>query len=191
MFGLFDFLKENPDYIISIFVLIATVLGMQFKNMKWIILCQILSNFLLGLQCIIGGTISTGGVVMLATVQTVLSFTLNYKKIPFPAWLTVSFMVGYSAITVIGFLSPSVASSPFDLITMVAVWCFAISIVQEKSWICRFFLALNVSLWLIYDFAVLPSAALNHIIILSSIFFAMVRNDRADWKSFLRQFLRK
>jgi hypothetical protein len=177
--------------VLSVLTTAFTVCGMQFKNMKWIILCQILSNFLLGLQCIIGGTISTGGVVMLATVQTVLSFALNYKKIPFPAWLTVSFMVGYSAITVIGFLSPSVASSPFDLITMVAVWCFAISIVQEKSWICRFFLALNVSLWLIYDFAVLPSAALNHIIILSSIFFAMVRNDRADWKSFLRQFLRK
>lgn len=187
----FEFLKANPDYIIGVFVLIATVLGMQFKSMRVIIIFQLLSNALLALQCIVGGTVSTGGVVLLATVQTAVSFFLNYKKIRFPLWLTLSFMVGFSAITVIGLISPAIASSPFDLVTMVAVWFFALSIVQEKSWICRICLACNVSLWLIYDIFVLPSAALNHAIILTSIFVSVVRNDREEWKTFFRHFFEK
>ena len=186
-----EFLRENPDYIIGIFVLIATVLGMQFKSMRYIIICQLLSNVLLGLQCIVGGTVSTGGVVFLAAIQTAISFLFNYKKIPFPFWLTLSFMVGFSVITVIGFISPAIASSPFDLVTMVAVWFFALSIVQQRSWLCRLFLGINVSLWLIYDIFILPSAALNHTIILASIFFSVFRNDREEWKFLLRRFSKK
>ena len=186
-----EFLRENPDYIIGAFVLIATVLGMQFKNMRYIIICQLLSNALLALQCIVGGTVSTGGVVLLATVQTAVSFVYNSKGIKFPLWLTLSFMAGFSAITVIGFVSPSIASSPFDLVTMVAVWFFALSIVQERSWICRFCLAINVSLWLIYDVVILPSGVLNHAIILASIFFSIFRNDREEWKAFFRRVSRK
>ena len=185
------FIKENPDFLIGIFVLIATVLGMQFKSMRMIIIFQLLSNALLALQCIVGGTVSTGGVVILATVQTAVSFIFNYKKIPFPLWLTLSFMAGFVAITVIGFISPSVTSSPFDLVTMVAVCFFALSIVQQRSWICRICLACNVSLWLIYDIFVLPSAALNHAIILTSIFVSVLHNDREEWKAFFRHFPRK
>lgn len=186
-----EFLRENPDYIIGVFVLIATVLGMQFKSMRYIIICQLLSNVLLGLQCIVGGTVSTGGVVFLAAAQTAISFLFNYKGKKFPLWLTLSFMAGFSAITVIGFISPAIASSPFDLVTMVAVWFFALSIVQEKSWICRLCLAVNVSLWLIYDIFILPSAAFNHAIILSSIFFSILRNDRGDWKEFFSRFSKR
>ncbi len=191
MHGFFDFLKENPDYIIGVFALIATVLGMQFKSMRMFIIFQLLSNVLLGVQCIVGGTVSTGGVVFLAAVQTAVSFILNYKRMPFPMWLTLSFMVGFSAITVIGMISPAIASSPFDLVTMVAVWFFALSIVQEKSWICRICLVCNVSLWLIYDIFVLPSAVLNHAIILTSIFVSILRNDREEWKAFFGRFRKK
>lgn len=186
-----QFLIENLDYVIGIFVLIATVLGMQFKSMRWILVFQILSNVLLGLQCIVGGTVSTGGVVFLAVVQTVISFVYNRKEKRFPLWLSLAFMAGYSAITVIGFISPKIASSPFDLITMVAVWFFALCIVQEKSHLCRIFSAINVALWLIYDFAVLPSAALNHVIILASIAVSIIRNDRAEWKAMYRRMFRK
>ena len=54
---------EILAYILGVFTTAFAVASMQFKNMKWIILCQILSNFLLGLQCIIGGTLSTGGCI--------------------------------------------------------------------------------------------------------------------------------
>ena len=186
-----EFLKENPDYIVSVFVLLFTVLGMQATNMKLIILSQIMANLRLGLQCILGGTASTGGVVFLAAVQTVVSFIFASKNKRFPLWLMFTFMAGFSTITVIGFLSPSIPSSPFDLVTMVAVWFFALSIVQSKSYLCRIFSAINVSLWLVYDVCVLPSAVVNHIIILGSIFFSMIINDRTEWKAILRRLFSK
>lgn len=178
---IFDFLVANPDYIISVFVLIFTVAGMQFKDMKFILISQIAANGLLAAQCIVGGTMSTGGVVLLATVQTVVCFVFNRMNIKVPLWLTGLFMAGYSAITVVGFIVPSIPSSPFDFITMIAAWFFALCVVQEKSWICRLYSVLNVALWLVYDIAVLPSAVLNHVIIISTTIVAIIRNDRAEW----------
>ena len=179
----FNFFIENPDYIISIFVLIFTVIGMQCKNMKFILISQIAANGLLAAQCIVGGTVSTGGVVLLATAQTVVCFVLNQKSVRVPLWLTILFMSGYSAITVFSYISPSVESSPFDFITMVAAWFFALCVVQEKSWICRILSVANVALWLVYDVAVLPSAVVNHVIIITTTIIGIIRNDRAEWKS--------
>ena len=182
---IFDFLVANPDYIISVFVLIFTVAGMQFKDMKFILISQIAANGLLAAQCIVGGTLSTGGVVILATVQTIICFILNRQNVKVPTWLTVLFMVGYSGIAVMGFFVPSIPSSPFDLITMVAAWFFALCVVQEKSWICRILSVANVALWLVYDIAVLPSAVINHIIIISTTIVGIIRNDRAEWRALL------
>ena len=187
----FDFLAANPDYIISVFVLIFTVAGMQFKDMKFILISQIAANGLLAAQCIVGGTMSTGGVVILATVQTVVCFVLNRKNIKVPLWTTIAFMAGYSAITVVGFIVPSIPSSPFDFITMVAVWFFALCVVQEKSWICRIYSVLNVALWLVYDIAVLPSAVLNHVIIISTTIVGIIRNDRTEWAAIFRRLFGK
>ena len=93
-----NFLRENPDYIISVFVLIFTVAGMQFKKMRFVLTSLAMANVLLALQCIVGGTVSTGAVVILATVQTVVCFDLNEKKIKVPKWLTVLFMVGTATV---------------------------------------------------------------------------------------------
>ena len=187
----FDFLVANPDYIISVFVLIFTVAGMQFKDMKFILISQIAANGLLAAQCIVGGTMSTGGVVILATVQTVICFVLNRKNIKVPLWFTIVFMAGFSAITVVGFVVPSIPSSPFDFITMVAAWFFALCVVQEKSWICRLYSVINVALWLVYDIAVLPSAVINHIIIITTTFVGILRNDRAEWAAVFRKIFGK
>ena len=48
------------DYIIAIFTTLFAVAGMQFKNMKIIIVSQLAANALLGLQCLLGGTAPHG-----------------------------------------------------------------------------------------------------------------------------------
>lgn len=178
-----EFIMENLDYVISIFTTLFAVCGMQFKNMKVIIFSQLVSNGLLAAQCIIGGTMSTGGVVILGTVQTAISFVFAYKKVKFPAWLTLLFMAGFTAVTVIGFISPDIKSSPFDLLTMVAAWFFAVAMVQEKSWICRGFSMANLALWLTYDIIVLPSGIITHVIIIGFTVVSIIRNDREEWSS--------
>ena len=174
---------ENPDFIISAFVLTFAVLGMQFKDMRIIRVSQVIANGLLGIQCIVGGTASTGGVVFLGTLQTALSFVFVYKKKRFPLWLTGLFILGYSSITVIGFFSPDITSSPWDLLTMVASWFFAVSMVQEKSWLCRLFSLANLLLWITYEIILMPSGLITHGIILPCTIFSIVRNDRAEWKA--------
>ncbi len=171
--------------VISVLTLTFAVVGIQFKDMKIIIVSQLLSNGLLAAQCIIGGTISSGGVVILATVQTMISFVFAYKKIKFPTWLTCVFILGFTAITVVGLIVPSIPTTYFDLITMVAAWFFAIAMVQEKSWLCRIFSTANLLLWLIYDIIVLPYNIITHVVIIVFNIIAIIRNDRKEWKALL------
>ena len=173
-----SWLIENVDYVIAIFTTIFAVGGMQFRNMRIIIISQLLSNVLLALQCILGGTASAGGIVFLAIGQTVVSFIFNAKGKRFPFALTLVFMAGFTAITVICF------STPFDILTMVAAWFFALSIVQEHSHICRFYALVNTLLWLVYDFFIMPSGIVNHSIIAILILISIIRLDRGKWKQF-------
>ncbi len=182
---------EWDKLIISLLTLLFAVVGIQFKNMKIIIISQLLSNGLLAAQCIIGGTLSSGGVVILATVQTVISFIFAYKKKKFPTWLTCVFILGFTAVALISFFSPSIPSTPFDFITMVAAWFFAIAMVQEKSWICRIFSTANLILWLIYDIIVLPYNIITHVVIIVFNVIAILRNDREEWKSLWNKLLKK
>ncbi len=183
------FLSENLDYVISIFTTLFAVAGMQFKNMKIIIVSQILSNGLLAAQCIIGGTVSAGLVVILATVQTVISFTFAYKHTEFPRWLTGIFMLGFTAITVFSLVNLAKADglTPIvtvaNIITMIAAWFFAVAMVQTASWKCRLLSTCNLTLWLIYDIMVMPSGIITHIVIITFNIIAIVRNDREEWKN--------
>ena len=171
--------------IISIFTTVAAVAGMQFKSMKYVIVSQLLANGLLGLQYILEGRINAGGIVFLAIVQTVVGFILTYKKIDFPVWLTIIFIVGYTAVAIIGY------TSPFDILSCVAVWFFAIGIVQKRSSICRACSAINTILWLIYDIALAPSGIVTHSVILVFIIVGIIRLDRGDWAAAFRKIASK
>lgn len=169
----------KPEYIaliISIFTTISAVLGMQFKNMKYVIISQLIANSLLGIQYILDGTVAAGGIVFLAIVQTIIGFVFTSKQIAFPLWLTSIFVVGYTALTVITY------TNPFDIVSMVAVWCFAFAIIQKNSAVCRVLTLTNATLWLVYDIGCAPSAILTHSIIIIFIIVAIVRLDRAEWR---------
>ena len=177
-----DFLVKYGDYIIAIFTTIFTVAGMQFRNMKVILISQLIANSLLAAQCILGGTASAGAIVFLSIAQTVVSFVFNAYGKRFPVPLTVAFMAGFTAITIIYF------TTPFDILTLVAAWFFAICIVQEHSYICRFCALANTCLWLIYDAFVMPSGLINHTVVGILIFATIIRLDRDESKRFYARF---
>ena len=173
------------DYIIAIFTTLFAVAGMQFKNMKIIIVSQLAANALLGLQCLLGGTASAGATVVVALLQTSLSFVFTVRKKEFPVWLTLVFMGLFVAINVIWY------STPFDILVLVAACFFAAAIVQKRSWICRIYSFINTLLWLIYDIAVMPSGIINHSVILVFIFVGIVRLDIPEWTGLVRRILGK
>lgn len=172
-----EFIVDHIDYIIAVFTTIFTVAGMQFRNMRVILVSQLIANSLLATQCIIGGTSSAGAIVFLSIAQTVVSFVYNSCGKRFPVPLTISFMAGFTAITIIFF------STPFDILTLIAAWFYAICIVQEHSYICRFCVFSNTCLWLIYDAFVMPSGLINHTAVGVLIFATIIRLDRKEWKN--------
>lgn len=172
-------------YIIGIFTTIFAVASMQFKNMKYVLVCQLICNSLLTMQYVIEGRISVSGVVVLAVIQTIVRFFFDKKGKPFPVWLTCVFIVLFTVVSVV------MMKSPYDLITCVAVWFFAICIVQKRSSVARICSFTNTVLWLIYDILQAPSAVITHAVILVFVAVGIIRLDREDWKEFFKNLGKK
>ncbi len=182
---LFAFLGENAALIVSVITAIAAVIGMQFKSMRYIIISQLLINGLLFLQYLLERRISAGGVVIVAFLQTVVSFFFTAKKKPFPVWLTLVFMLLFTAVSLATF------STPLDLFPLGAVLFFAIAIVQKNSAVCRVCSATNCVLWLIYDILLAPASTVTHGTILLSVIIGIIRRDRPEWKRFFTRLFGK
>ena len=169
----------NPiiSYSITLIATAATIASMQFKNMRYVLICQLLGNSLLGLKYVLEGTVSAGGVVFLAIIQTLCSFIFSVRRKTFPLWLNLLFMGGYIVITALCF------ANFMDIFPCLAVLLFAVGIVQRRSSICRFCSAVNTALWLVYDIVVVPSAILMHFVVLCFIVIGMIRLDRDDYRA--------
>ena len=172
-------------YIIGIFTTIFAVASMQFKDMKYVLVCQLICNSLLTMQYVLEGRISVSGVVVLAVVQTIVRFFFDKKGKLFPVWLTCVFIILFTAVSLI------MMKSPYDLITCAAVWFFAICIVQKKSSVARICSFTNTVLWLIYDILQAPSAIFTHAVILVFVAVGIIRLDREDWKEFFAKLGKK
>ena len=86
-------------------------------------------------------------------------------------------MVAFLVVTVIYY------KGPLDILTCLAVWCFALAIVQKNSRICRAFSVANVALWLIYDFGSQSySAAVTHIVVIAFLIVGICRLDLREWR---------
>ena len=165
--------------VISLFTTLAAVLAVQLKDMRYILVCQILSNVLLCVQYALQGSASSYGVVIIAIVQAVLSYALSARGVRFPVWLTGLFIVGYTAVTALTF------SSVFDILPCLAVWLFAIAVVQSRSYIYRILLVGNSLLWLAFDIAAAPSGIIPHVVILGFSIVGIIRLDIPEWKRVL------
>lgn len=180
---------EYLAYILGIFTTLFAVASMQFKNMKYVLVCQIICNSILTAQYIIEGQLSVSGVVILAVIQTIISFFFGLKHKPFPVWLTCVFIAGYTVVSVTMMI---LMNKPlYDLITCVAVWFFAICIVQKRSSIARICSTINTVLWLTYDILCAPSAIITHTVILAFVIAGIIRLDREDWKLFFGKLFKK
>lgn len=176
---------EILAYILGVFTTVFAVASMQFKNMKYVLICQLICNSILTMQYVLEDRVSVSGVVILAVVQTVVRFFFDKNGKPFPVWLTCVFIVGFTVVSVV------MMTSPYDLITCAAVWLFAICIVQKRSSVARICSFGNTTLWLIYDILCAPSAIFTHAVILVFVAFGIIRLDREDWKLFFAKFFKK
>ena len=167
-------------YAVGILTTVVAVLSMQFKSMKIVLLLQIVANGLLGVQYAIRGADTGVWSLALGVVQIILSYVLNVKSIRFPRWLVLLFVAGYLIITVFTF------KSFFDVLPFIALCIFSVSIIQEKSRICRILSVLNSITFLIYDVSTQSySAIITHGTILLFLIVGILRLDLSEWRSIL------
>ena len=160
---------------ISVLTGVLAIAMMQFKNMKLILMFQIIVNTTaLTNYFLLGG--DTGVFVsVLAIVQSVVMYLYNRNgKRPHVA-VIVLFILAYGACSAYNI---AVTRSAMELLPACAAICFSVSLVQEKPSVFRIWGALNPSCWLGYDLYTSSYVMFCvHLGILTSSVSAMIRLD--------------
>lgn len=169
---------EQIAFALGIISTVCAVLSLQFKNMFYVLFFQLVTNTLLCIQYIIEGGDSAGLISVVAVVQTLICFIYNRCEKRFPVWFTLLFIAAFTVITVINYKTYA------DIFCCLAVWFFALCVVQKYSFISRACSLINCTLWLIYDILAAPSAILTHAVVIAFVIFSIIRIDRHDWKAF-------
>lgn len=161
-------ISQLCGFIVSAFA----ILSMQLKNIKHILICQLVCNGLGALSYIMLGGFSGCGIYIAACVQTVLYYVFNLKNIKPHAMFTVFFMAVFlmcSIATYRGFE---------DVISAIAALTCAMALSRTKPSGYRFFMLLNGLLWLIYDLCVEAYGMMfSHIITFASAGIGIIRLD--------------
>ena len=130
---------------ISVLNGIVAVLSMQFKDMKKVLIAQIIANLLTALTFFLLGGISGAGICIIAIFQTVAMFIYNIKKVTPHRWVIAGFIALYAACSALYY------KSPVDLLSAAAAITYAFSVVQTKSAYARLWYVFNPLFWLVYD----------------------------------------
>lgn len=131
--------------ILGLVVSLFAILSMQLKNVRYILVCQLLINGIGALTYVLQDGFSGCGIYLVALVQTVLYFVFRTKNITAPKMLAGVFAVLFvacSALTYKGYA---------DIISAVAAMTCALGIAQEKSSNYRICMLLNGLIWMAYD----------------------------------------
>ena len=177
---------EAFEIFLSITTTLLAIIALQGKSMTFILVFQLLLNVLVVLQYVISDNPSAALICTLAVVQVIIIYLFQRKKRVFPIWLTAIFMIGYTAISILQY------TAVYDLITALAAWMFALSVVQRSPAVSRLFSFFNGALWIAFDlFATAYSSLPVHITILTIAVVSIVRLDRCFWREFFQGKRRK
>ncbi len=166
--------------IVGVFVTIAAILSLQFKEMKSILAMQVLANFLLMLNYYLLDAFSGAAIAIIATVQTVIMFIIRLlenkmsKKLNLILTVVVTLIfVGIFALSAI-----NTYKAPVDILSALASLAFCICIVQKNAFVCRIFVILNSVLWIGYDIGTLAwTTIITRAFSLFSSIIGMIRHD--------------
>ena len=160
---------------ISVLTGILAIIMMQMKNMKTILLFQIIVNLTASLNYLLLGGDSGAFISLLAIIQSIVVFIFNTKNKKPHIAILIAFATGYVSISAYNIIS---SGEIIGILPAMAAICFCVSLVQEKPSVFRIWGALNPSFWLIYDLMTESYVMFCvHLGILISTIIAMVRLD--------------
>ena len=161
--------------LVSIVTGVLAIILMQLKNMKTILLFQIIVNLLAASNYLLLGGDTGALVSALAIIQSVVMFLYSRKKVKPHTVVVVLFIAAYLACSTYNIV---VSHDPLELLPACAAVCFSVSLVQERPEIFRIWGALNPAFWSPYDLCTRSHVMFFvHLGILISSIVAMIRVD--------------
>lgn len=165
----------------QIFAFIAISVGIisfQLKEMKYILISQLISNGMMVFNYALLGGLSGAGISIIAIFQAFATYIFNKKEKKIPWFVIGIFMICYIACSLMAL------NTAIDLLPCLAALTFAISLVQEKSSIYRICMLLNILLWVGYDVNYKAYASLlGRLVMFVSVVSAMIRIDYKEYKN--------
>ncbi len=133
---------------ISVFAGILAICMLQLKNMKVILLFQVLINLIASTNYLLmdGGS---GMLLSIAAVfHSIVMFFYNKRNIRPHVPVTVGFIILYFACAIYNLV---ISSDLMELLPAFAALCFSMSLIQKDASVFRIWCALNPLFWLPYD----------------------------------------
>ena len=161
--------------VISVFVGIIAIVLKQMKEMKHILILEVVINALASLTYIFGGGLAGGivsGIAVLNAIIMLIYYLCNKKA---PMALTVVFIAIYVASSIVTLI----AKNDFmELLPATAAFCYSVSMMQRKPSAYRLWSLFNPILWVVYDiYSESYIMSIVHFGIAVSTFSAMLRLD--------------
>ena len=161
---------------------VTSIVSMQLKRQKHILLSQALSNGLGALSYLLlgGDSMLAGTGMVLGAVQCLINYLcIKNGKLP-PKYLPGIFLLLSAANSAIHILASGVFRFPVDLIPVSCALLFVIGVTMKRAAATRLFFLANASLWIVYDLMVRPVAQANlvtHMVVVLSVAVGIVRYD--------------
>lgn len=145
----------------------------QLKDMKWVLILQVLSNLLTVVNFGLLSEWSGAWICFVAIAQTLWIYYYTRDQKRFPKRLNYLFMLLYTVVVALTF------TAAYDILAWVAALAYAFAVVQMETSKYRLFIMVNASCWILYDFITgAYTLMLTQILILLSVIIAIVRLDR-------------
>jgi hypothetical protein len=134
--------------IISLFALLANVVGIQLKKKQHILFSFIIAATFFTISFILLGAYSGAVICAIAGVQTVTNYIFERRQRKFPNWLTMAFIV----ISIIGGIATY--HNIYDILPVIGAIAYILSIVQTQESRIRKITLFTLVLWIVYDIIV-------------------------------------
>jgi len=157
---------------ISILVAGISVIALQMKTMKGLLIGHITINALAAFAYLLQKGYSAFAIGMIAVVQCCIMYLYDKKRMRPHLPVVLAFIALYASCSAIFY------QSPIDLLSGSAAVLFAIGVACKRPVVARTWSALNAITWIVYDICLHAWGGLiMHAVILSSVLVAFVRVD--------------
>ena len=158
--------------ICGMLVSVFAILSMQLKNVKHILVCQLICNVAGAFSYILLGGFSGCGIYIVAVVQTIVYYFYSKTNKKAPNFMVFVFLVLFLLCSITTYKGKT------DIIPAIASFTCAMALAQSKASGYRICMLLNGLLWMIYDVSVSAySMMLSHIITFASAGIGIIRLD--------------